>query len=190
MKTNRYSIPINMRGFTSLSAAKAHRQVVGKLTGLRDSAAEVAQDLMGIDKVEVEAETSEPFKDLAAGKGKVIALAESESQGLEGFELDYEPETGRVRRFEADLHNGNLTQNGGTYRWETKDEANPSTTLFSFDDKRGIITVEDPNNAIPAIFEGANPDEITKNSKLILTSSPILITDFKDINPELLRSIG
>ena len=190
MKTNRYSIPIKMKGFSSLSAAKAHRKVVGKLTGLREAAADVSQDLMSIDKVEVEAESSEPFKDLAAGKGKVIALAESESQGLEGFELDYDPASGRVRRFEADLHNGNLTQNGGTFRWETKDETNPSTTLFSFDDKRGIITVEDPNNQIPAIFEGTNPDEITKDSKLILTTSPLLITDFKDIDPALLRKIG
>ena len=190
MKTNSYTLPIKMRGFPSMKAAKAHRKVVGKLLGLRQGAENVSQDLMGIDKAVVEAETSEPFKDLADGLGKVIALTESESQGLEGYQLDYDPKSGQVSHLEADLHNGKLTQNGGTFRWESRDDSNPSTTLFSFDDQRGLITIEDPDNQVPAIFEGTNPDEITRDSKLILTSSPLLITDLEDIDPDFLSKLS
>ena len=122
-------IPLSMPGgFKSLSAAKAHREITSKVQSLRASAEEAAQDLRSIDVAEIDSTPSDQFIDLAPGKGHVITIWDAvdakkvenqntpqarladhypassrDSGAVSGLELNYDPATGQVRQFVADV---------------------------------------------------------------------------------------
>ncbi len=171
---SQFDIPIRMPGgFKSLEAAKAHREIVGKLVEKRAMAAEAAEDLKSIDKVEIDSTPSDLYTDLAPGKGHVILLSQPEGQPLLGAELNYDPNTGETRRLVIDLDSRKLTQAGESFKLEQNGEGGSSTTYFRFDDRRGVVSVVDPERQVPAIFGDADPKELT--AKTLQASQPILL---------------
>lgn len=156
-----FDIPLSMPGgFKSLADAKAHRNVVSKLTENRDLAVETAGDMREIDEVDISSTPSDLYKDLAAGKGHVILLSQPEGSPLLGAELNYNPADESTRQLVMDLDSSKLTQVGSTFKIEEGAGPAKTTTYFKFDDKRGVVSVLDTEHDVPAIFGEANPQTI------------------------------
>jgi hypothetical protein len=188
-------IPLSMPGgFKSLSAAKAHREITSKVQSLRASAEEAAQDLKEIDIAEIDSTPSDQFIDLAPGKGHVITIWDAvaaknvenqaspqarlaqnfpadsqDSDAVSGLELNYDPATGQVRQFTADIPEGKLTQwsqapgshLSSTFKWEeSRDDGTLQSTYFKFDDRRQVVSILDQNNETPSILGDANVNDL------------------------------
>ena len=148
------NIPISMPGgFKSMEAAKAHRQVVAKAQGLRAQASEASNDLKQVDRAEIGSTPSDEWTDLAAGMGHVIMIGDNEDGSVRGLELSYDPQSGRVREFVADVPEGKLTQGpevpdstmSPTYKWEENGaDGQVNVTYFKFDDNRNVLSILDP----------------------------------------------
>lgn len=165
-----FQIPLSMPGgFKNLEAAKKHREIVGKALALREQAAEAATDLKSVDRADIGSTPSDEWTDLADGAGHVIMVGDNEDGSVRGLELTYDTESGDVRRLEADVPEGKLTQTGdqsgnlsATYKWEEKNEQGEivQVTQFRFDEARNTLSVTDPNNEVPAIFGSVDPKEL------------------------------
>lgn len=158
-----FDIPLSVAGgFSSLADAKAHRNITQKLIQNRDLAAETASEMRALDEVEIGSTASELGKDLAAGKGKVIILNQTEGKPLVGAELSYNPADNSTKNLILDLDDHQLTQYGSTYRLDEGQGEDGVTTYFKFDERRGVVSVLDPDSDVPRIFGDANPDNLTK----------------------------
>lgn len=165
-----YDISVQSKGgFPSAVAAKAHRQVVGKLAERMELAKSVASDCQEVDKAEVGNPGSELYRDLAAGQGHVIMLSQPEGGPLMSAELNYNPQDGNLRRLEVDMGDYKLTQQGSTFKLQEGEV----TTYFRLDEKRGVITVQDPDSETPRIFGGVDPQLLCGNT--LQLGQPILI---------------
>lgn len=169
-----FDIPLSMAGgFTSLADAKAHRNITQKFIQNRDLAAETASDMREIDEVEIGSTPSDLYKDLAAGKGKVIFLSQPEGSPVLGAELDYNPTDNSTKSLVMDLGDHKLTQYGNTYRLDEGEGKETVTTYFKFDERRGVVSVLDPNNDVPRVFGDADPNKLTKG--VIQPGAPTII---------------
>ena len=166
------NIPISMPGgFKSMEAAKAHRQVVAKAQGLRAQASEASNDLKQVDRAEIGSTPSDEWTDLAAGMGHVIMIGDNEDGSVRGLELSYDPQSGRVREFVADVPEGKLTQGpevpdstmSPTYKWEENGaDGQVNVTYFKFDDNRNVLSILDPKSDNPKVIAGGNPKVINE----------------------------
>ena len=151
-----YDIPIARQGFSSLSDAKAHYSVVGKLQQKIELATSAADECREADKVEVGKGGAELYKDLAAGQGHVIMLSQPEGSLLRGAELSYNPADGSTKSLILDMGDSKLTQQGSTFKLEEEGV----TTYFKMDDGRGVLTVLDAESEVPRIFGDADPNKL------------------------------
>ncbi|MBI3928480.1 MAG: hypothetical protein HY319_23260 [Armatimonadetes bacterium] len=165
-----YDVPIAVRGgFSSLSDAMAHRRVIQRLEDAVQTAASVAEDLRGEDKAELGATPTDLYTDLAPGLGHVIVLSQPEGQPLMGAELHYRPESGEVQTLSLDLGEAKIDQVGHTFKLQE----DGATTFFQKDERRGVYTIMDPDQEVPALFQGADPQKLTAGT--IQLGAPILI---------------
>ncbi len=164
-----YDVAIARTGFTSLSEAMAHRNVIGKLNQQVDLAQSVASDCREIDQVDVGKVSSELYKDLAAGKGHVIMLSQPEGAPVYGAELNYNPADGTTRSLVVEMGDNKLTQQGSTYKLEE----NGITTYFRKDEQRGVFTIMDGEADVPRIFGKADAAKLTAGT--IQLNQPILM---------------
>ncbi len=155
-------------GFSSLTDAKAHRSLIGKLQSQVEMAREVANDLRAEDQVDIGKVGSELYQDLAPGKGHVIMLSQPEGQPLFGAELHYQPD-GSTRSLVVDLGEARLTQQGSTFKLEE----NEVTTYFRLDEQRGVFSVLDAEAEVPRIFGDADPAKLTAGT--LQLGQPILL---------------
>jgi hypothetical protein len=164
-----YDLPIR-QNFTSLTEARAHRQVVGTLTQQLEIARQTSADLREADKVEVGKVPSELYKDLASGEGHVIMLSQPEDKPLAAAELKYDPKSGNLTSLEIDYGNGSkLHQVRSTYKFEQ----DGVTTFFRHDEARGVLTIMDGETDVPRIFGDADPAKLTAGT--IQSNSTIFI---------------
>ena len=166
-------ISLKMRGgFKNLGTAKAHREIVKKAIGLREGAIATADQMMKQDSVDLDSSagvSSLENGDLDPAKGSVIMLGENEDGSVSGGALKFNPDTGEARYLEAETPEGKLTRSGAenadnnhspTFKWETGEGAEASTTYFKFDDQRGVLSVLDDKNQIPAFFGDIGAKEV------------------------------
>lgn len=153
-----FDIAVNRpSGYGSLQEAMAHRKVVGKLMEKVEQSNAVSQQLRDVDVVEVAQTEPELNRDLAAGKGHVIMLSESDEQPLYGAELSYNPADGSTRSLTLELPDSKLSLLGTSYKLEE----GGVTTYFRHDPSRGVLSVMDPEADVPRIFNGADPLKLT-----------------------------
>lgn len=160
-----YDVSISRRGgFNNLAEARAHRNVVGKLTELLDTAKSTAEQLKGADLVDIASTGSDFNKDLAAGKGHVVMLTEGA-----GAELTYNPTDGSVRSLVLELPGQKFTQMGSSYKLEE----GGITTYCQVDQQRGVLSIMDAEQDVPRIFGDVKPQQLTAGTFQL--GKPILI---------------
>lgn len=153
-------IPLKMPHYKNLNTAMEHSRIVKKLTTTREGIEELENDLRSIDKVDIDG--TEPWTDVAPGKGHVIMVGEAEG-GQYGYEMKYRPEDGSPISTTADTPDVKVTRSGGgTFKMEEGEGEKASTTYFKFDDNRGVVSILDPKNEVPTLFGDANISEMTQ----------------------------
>ena len=156
-----YDVAITRRGgFSSLTESRAHHLVVGKLSQQVELARSVANDCREIDRAEIGTIGSDLYKDLAAGKGRVIMLSQPEGSPLFGAELTYNPADDSIQNLVVQMGENKLTQKDSTYKLEEKG----ITTFFRHDEARGVFTIMDGETEIPRIFGGVDPRLLTADT--------------------------
>lgn len=149
-------------GFKNKETAMAHRRLIGKLTAHRDQMKELAQDLIGEDRVDLgDKVPSTPWKDLAPGAGHVVMVGENESGEVSGYELKYRPKDGSTIHLSVETPELELSQSSTeTFCLEEGEGKDKSVTYFKFDDTRGVVSILDPNNEVPKIIGDADPKSL------------------------------